>query len=259
LLHDAFAGAWVWAEHFMPLLADRGIRSFALSFRGHGASGGYERLDRASLADYVADALSAVRAIGAAPVLVGHSLGGLVAQLCLGLERLEGLALMAPVPPDGLIHPNLFLAVGNPALWIGLMRFMGVERPAMTSPNPNLRQLLVSDDMPATAAEHYLHQMHGESRRALLEAHFPQTWCSAAALGIPALVVGAERDPMIPRAAVTRAAWFHAAELIWIPEVAHALMLDLRWCDAADVLLRWIARKFGARLPVSLKSETSRR
>jgi len=231
----------------MPLLADRGIRSFALSFRGHGASGGYERLDRASLTDYVADARSAVRAIGAAPVLVGHSLGGLVAQLCLGLERLEGLALMAPVPPDGLLHPNLFLAVGNPALWVGLMRLVGEERPAVRSRNSNLRQLLVSDDMPAIVAERYLRQMQGESRQALLEAHFPRTWCSAAALGIPALAVGAERDAMIPHAAVARAAWFHAAELNWIPEVAHALMLDLKWCDAAAVLLRWITRKFGAR------------
>jgi pimeloyl-ACP methyl ester carboxylesterase len=231
----------------MPLLAARGIRSFALSFRGHGASGSDERLDRASLADYVADARSAVRAIGAAPVLVGHSLGGLVAQLCLGLERIRGLVLMAPVPPDGLLHPNLFLAVGKPVLWIDLARFIGEERSAMTSSNPNLRQLLVSDDMPSTVAEHYLRRMHGESRRALLEAHFPQTSCSAAALGIPALVVGAERDLMIPPAAVARAAWFHAAELNWIPEVAHALMLDLKWCDAADVLLRWITRKFGAR------------
>ena len=154
---------------------------------------------------------------------------------------------MAPVPPDGLLHPNLFLAVGNPALWIGLMRLVGEERPAVRSRNSNLRQLLVSDDMPAIVAERYLRQMQGESRQALLEAHFPRTWCSAAALGIPALAVGAERDPMIPRAAVARAAWFHAAELNWIPEVAHALMLDLKWCDAADVLLRWITRKFGAR------------
>jgi pimeloyl-ACP methyl ester carboxylesterase len=230
----------------MPLLAARGVCSFALSFRGHGASEGHERLDRASLADYVADARSAVRAIGVAPVLVGHSLGGLVAQLCLGLERLEGLALMAPVPPDGLLHLNFFLAVGNPALWIDLAQFAGEERPAVLSRNSNLRQLLVSDDMPAIAAEHYLSQMQGESRRALFEAHLPWTWCSAAALGIPALVVGAERDPMIPHAAVARAAWFHAAELIWIPEVAHALMLDLNWCDAADALLGWIARRFGA-------------
>jgi pimeloyl-ACP methyl ester carboxylesterase len=154
---------------------------------------------------------------------------------------------MAPVPPDGLLHPNLFLAVGHPALWIDLARFMGEERPAVTSRNSNLRQLLVSDDMPSTVAERYLRQMQGESRRALLEAHFPRIWCSAAALGIPALVVGAERDPMIPRAAVARAAWFHAAELNWIPEVAHALMLDLKWCDAADVLLGWLERNFDAR------------
>jgi pimeloyl-ACP methyl ester carboxylesterase len=246
LLHGAFAGAWVWAEHFMPLLAARGIRCYALSFRGHGGSAGRDRLHHVGLADYVADARAAIRVIGRAPVLVGHSLGALVAQLCLGLERLEGLALMAPVPPDGLLHPNLRLAFANPVLWIELAQIAGEDRPADGRLNPGLRRLLASEDMPPEIMDRYLGRMRGESRRALLEAHLPWAWRSAAPLGVPALVVGAERDAMIPRDAVGRTAWFHGAELQWVPDLAHALMLDLRWRDAADALFDWVAGKFGA-------------
>jgi hypothetical protein len=59
-------------------------------------------------------------------------------------------------------------------------------------------------------------------------------------------VVGAERDAMIPRDAVGRTAWFHGAELQWVPGLAHALMLDLRWRDAGDALFDWVAGKFGS-------------
>jgi pimeloyl-ACP methyl ester carboxylesterase len=71
-LHGAFAGAWIWAEHFMPFLAAQGVRSFALSFRGHGESAGHERLHCATLGDYVADVRRAISIIGEPPVLVGQ-------------------------------------------------------------------------------------------------------------------------------------------------------------------------------------------
>jgi len=52
-LHGAFAGAWCWAEQFMPYFAERGLDCYAVSLRGHGGSAGRERLTWHSLGDYV--------------------------------------------------------------------------------------------------------------------------------------------------------------------------------------------------------------
>ena len=52
-VHGAFAGAWCWAEHFLPYFAKQGFRACALSLSGHGGSPGRERLDWLSISDYV--------------------------------------------------------------------------------------------------------------------------------------------------------------------------------------------------------------
>src|SRR5512134_3558529 len=75
LLHGLSADGSSW-QPVIDRFAGR-HRTFALDFRGHGAS---ERTPgRYGLADYVADAERLLDAIGAPAIVVGHSLGGVVA------------------------------------------------------------------------------------------------------------------------------------------------------------------------------------
>src|SRR5271157_2888729 len=80
-VHGAFCGGWVWTEYFLPFLAERGWRCIAVSLRGHGLSAGRDRLDSFGLADYVVDAAQAAAGLDRPPVVVGHSMGGVVAQI----------------------------------------------------------------------------------------------------------------------------------------------------------------------------------
>src|SRR5690349_18737071 len=50
-LHGAFAGAWIWAEHFLPFFAAAGYPAYALSLRGHAASDGIDDLARYGIDD----------------------------------------------------------------------------------------------------------------------------------------------------------------------------------------------------------------
>ncbi len=99
LVHGVTLGVAVWAPQ-LRALADDGHRVIAIGQRGHGRSlageGGYS-LER--LADDLAEVLEALDVTGA--VLVGHSMGGMVAQLLalrhgedLG-RRVAGLVLVA--------------------------------------------------------------------------------------------------------------------------------------------------------------------
>src|SRR3954464_14217098 len=77
-LHGAFCGAWSWAEIFLPFFARRARHVGALSLRGHGTRKNLLHLGAATLSDYVADARRAFAEFPEPPVVVGHSLGGLL-------------------------------------------------------------------------------------------------------------------------------------------------------------------------------------
>jgi pimeloyl-ACP methyl ester carboxylesterase len=247
-LHGAFAGAWIWLEHYLPWFAEAGRPVYALSFRGHGGSAGHDRLDGHGLADYVEDAEAALAAIGRPAIVAGHSLGGLVAQLLLERSTdLRGLALIASVPPEGLFWTNWRLALTDPLLWNEAALIAGLS-PRFATPDL-VRRTMLSEDIPLSRVQSYYVRMQGESRRAIAEAQMPRVWLSALAAGIPALVLAGGRDRLIPSDAGLRTAWFHGASYEQLGEAAHAMMLDGGWRRSAERLEGWIRRTFEAAGP----------
>src|ERR671918_587407 len=84
------------AKRCFPPCAEAGYNPIALDFRGHGKSEGSWR--KARLRDYVDDARCAIADLGREPVLVGHSLGGLVIQRLLTERSFPAAVLIAPIP-----------------------------------------------------------------------------------------------------------------------------------------------------------------
>src|SRR5215467_7446328 len=102
LVHGYFADATLWRE-WLPFLAHRGFPAFAINLRGRGGSGnGTEHggdLGRASIDDFVDDARRAAHAIaertGATPAVIGHSMGGLIAQRLAARGDVRAAVLVA--------------------------------------------------------------------------------------------------------------------------------------------------------------------
>ena len=240
-LHGAAGGAWMWAEHLMGALAAAGWRTAALSFRGHGASAGREALHGLGLLDYVLDARQAIAALGGPVVLVGHSLGGLVAQMLLGDPRIRGMVLLATVTPEGLAGANWRLALTDPALWQEVARMPWAD--AGGAVPVRLRSALFSAQLPDHLAWGYIARLQSESLRALAEAQWPRPVASARLLGVPGLVVGAADDPLVPSDALLRTAWLHGAEHVTMDRLGHAMMLDAGWPRLAETILRFLAAR----------------
>ena len=58
-------------------------------------------LGRTSITDFVADAAAVARHLDK-PIVIGHSMGGLIAQ-CLAERGLaQGIGMLAPIPPKGI-------------------------------------------------------------------------------------------------------------------------------------------------------------
>lgn len=117
-VHGMWHGAWCWAEYLMPYLAEHGYASYVLSLRGHAGSEGHEGLRWHSLADYVADVDQVASQLPAAPVLVGHSMGGMIVQKYLESRQVPAGVLLAAAPPGGLIPSTLRFALRHPLAFL---------------------------------------------------------------------------------------------------------------------------------------------
>ena len=88
-VHGAWHAAWCWDEYFLNFFADKGYRALALSFRGHGGSSTDKPLRACSVADYVEDISVVADSLPAPPVVIGHSMGGLIVQKYLEVAQLS--------------------------------------------------------------------------------------------------------------------------------------------------------------------------
>ncbi|MEX2404985.1 MAG: alpha/beta hydrolase [Candidatus Paceibacterota bacterium] len=79
LIHGSWGGAWMWKK-YATYFAENGWEVYALDLRGHGKSGG--KVAGATMEDYVADVHNVVEeALLGSSVIIGHSMGGLVALM----------------------------------------------------------------------------------------------------------------------------------------------------------------------------------
>jgi non-heme chloroperoxidase len=233
-LHGAFAGPEVWTRFVAPWFAGRGYRVAAP--RLPGAPG-----DGARLRDYVRAARAAADALGGAPVVVGHSLGGLVAQHLAAERRLPGLVLVASPGPAGLAPSFWRLATQSPKVMaalmlaqVGLGPMLGVEA---------ARSALFTADTPADWIARVSPPPAPESPVALLDG---MTWDLPVwplARRAPTLALLGDRDAFIPMTDLAAIALAYAAETAVLHDMAHGAPIDPRWKRLAWRIEAWLGER----------------
>jgi pimeloyl-ACP methyl ester carboxylesterase len=237
-VHGAYVGAWCWAEHFLPWFARHGYEAHALSLRGHGASPGRETLHAANLDDYVADVVLAAGELGRTAVLIGHSMGAIVVQRAARRCNARGMVLIAPVPPHGLSGSMLSLAMRDPPLFFALntMQFAAADVSSLR----RVRDYLFSASLTETEVSRYLRRTQQESQRVLIDLAWPQYFWIASSVGVPTLVLGAEKDAFFTTAMIDEAARFHSVRPQIFPNMAHLMMLEPGWNGVATHIHAWL-------------------
>ncbi|HEX2265028.1 MAG TPA: alpha/beta fold hydrolase, partial [Solirubrobacterales bacterium] len=219
----------------------RGGGAAAVSLRGHGGSDGHADLRMATLDDYLADVRRAFAEFDEPPVVVAHSLGGLLAQMLIGRERMRGMALLASLPPEGLMLESPRLALTDPLIW--LEAFMGTLADAQLPIEAAAHQILFSEGLPRERVARYAAMMTPEAPRVLAEAHLPRPMPSALLYGLPALVIGGADDRLVWRASTLRTALYHGAAHRTAPGMGHFMMLDIGAEEVARLILDWLEER----------------
>lgn len=238
-VHGAFAGAWVWDEHFLPYFARQGYHAHALSLRGHGASYGHEHLDAHSVHDYVDDLTKVIADIGAAPVLIGHSMGGFVVQKYLERHAVPAVVLMNSVPPQGLVAAQFSMMFQKPGLMVELNRLLG----GGDVPLEVLREALFAEEIPVATLERYYRKMQQESQRAIWDMSMFSLPMIDRMHRPPLLVLGAEHDMLMPSYLVEATARTYGVPCKIFTDLGHGVMLEKDWELVATYVRDWLAEQ----------------
>ncbi len=219
-------GAWCYAEHWLPAAAERGYRAYAMSFRGHGGSGGHTRLGRTTGRDYLHDLLQVIATLPAPPVLIAHSLAALPARLALARYPAPAGVLLAPFPAGGLRRSLIQGLTRKPT---------ATARTVLGSTLPLTAADLFANLDPTIAAG-YLSRLGRESPWAQYAMAWPHR---LEPIDTPVLVVGAEQDRLLAAADLARAAAEVGTQPVLVPG-GHDMMLDSHWREALDTVLDWV-------------------
>ena len=233
-VHGACHGAWYWERNFMPFFQENGYPCVAVDLPGHATPGSTKRINGYSLRDYVKELERVVDAETAAPVLIGHSMGGMVIQKYLEQRRCKKVVLLASVPPTGAFKASLRFVRNFP----GVLKYL---------PMGNLhgafyqytRQLLYSPGLATELVDTYREQMCAESFKAFFQLVTLRLRPRLQA-NLPVLVMGAENDALFTVNEVRQTAAYYGTEALIFPDMAHNLMLDPGHEQVSQAILDWL-------------------
>jgi pimeloyl-ACP methyl ester carboxylesterase len=111
LVHGAANSASIWT-FWQRELAAHGWASYAIDLRGHGRSEPID-LSRTGMHDYAADVCTLARQFTPPPVVLGWSMGGLVALMVAAVGLASAVIALAPSVPARQRNPAVELRTGE--------------------------------------------------------------------------------------------------------------------------------------------------
>jgi len=243
MVHGAFCGGWTF-ERFRTPFEAAGHQVIAPDLRGHAKGEKPYAVIGVSMADYAADIAVLCESLSEPPVLIGHSMGGLVAQLVARRTPVEALVLLAPSPPWGVAGSSIEEAVTA----FGV-QMMGSFSSGALEPDRSLMRLYSLDRLPEAEREAIIARLGRESGLAVRETlnwwldPFMTTSVGAGVLNVPALVITGERDVVHSPSTARATAQRIGAAFKAMPGMSHWLVGEAGWEAVADLTLLWLAEE----------------
>jgi pimeloyl-ACP methyl ester carboxylesterase len=242
MIHGAFCGPWS-LDGLRKKFEEAGYRVTAPCLRFHDGKPPPAALGTTGLADYVADLKDEIEALKAPPILVGHSMGGLLAQMLASQMKAAALILLAPSPPWG-VPPTTLFEIGaaqamhlHPGYWNMVLQ-----------PNRDVALAHSLDKLPRHMRDAVYDRLVPESGRATFEI---MNWgldfnhasgVDAAHVTAPLLFLTGSDDKINPPSTVARSAALYGARATTevLDGMGHWLIGEPGWEKLAARALNWL-------------------
>lgn len=234
-VHGYFATATVFTA-WLPFFAARGVPAFAVNLRGRAGSRMSFDLGRASINDFVDDASKVARHLGS-PVVVGHSMGGLIAQRLAERGEVHAVVLISPAPPRGI-------SVMSPRLAIKQLKYLpAIFRSRKVVPAREDLREIVFNRVPASMQDAILDELVPDSGRAGKEMSISGVPVDRDRIRCPVLVIGARDDHFIPVSIAERVAKRYGAPIRILEGRGHMSIIEPAWEALAESVDEWIEQQ----------------
>ena len=237
-IHGILGGPWYF-EGYQRFFADRGYPGFAISLRGRPGSRPVPDLGRIPLEAFVDDALDVAKAIGR-PIVIGHSMGGLIAQRVAEEGAADTAVLLSSAPPHGI-------TLATPRLALKQLKHLGaLVRLTALRPSRSDSEELIFNRMPPERRAELHASLVPDSALAARELSLGTVAVDAARVRCPVLVVAGLQDRFIAPRVARRIAVKYGAPCWQYPNNAHFLPMEPGWERIADDVESWIRRGLDA-------------
>jgi pimeloyl-ACP methyl ester carboxylesterase len=217
-VHGSWHAAWCWDENFLDFFAANGYRAIALSLRNHGNS--YKKHPRTcSVADLVSDVASVADTLPVEPVVIGHSMGGLVVQKYLERRTAPAGVLLASMPVSGATRA-LFRIIWRHPFRAATATLAGKSRRGLNTPQA-ARENFYSPSTPESDVVRYAAMLDEEYAG---RQTFDLTMLSLpkpSRVTTPLLVFGAECDGCFSQDEMRKTARAYGTEAEFYPGMGH--------------------------------------
>ncbi|MCL6602223.1 MAG: alpha/beta fold hydrolase [Paenibacillus sp.] len=229
-VHGAFTGSWMWSK-YIPHFIGEGWKCYVMNLRSHYKSRLLD-MTKITFEDYIEDIKEVISECGAPPILIGFSMGGILAQKLAETAEIAGLVLI-----DSSISREVHEVVP----------YQDITRvtPGILLPAPAREELSSIDETP-NDIEFQKKYLTMESAKAFsaFSFHFGATGISidSRSISCPCLVITAVRcDDDDRRGRV--AAEHLRAEYKGLWNTTHTgVLVGQRYRESVDTIINWLKR-----------------
>jgi pimeloyl-ACP methyl ester carboxylesterase len=245
MIHGMWGGPGYW-DNFRGIFEPLGYRCLTTTLPYHDrapSDAADPRLGQTSIRDY-ADALEReIAMLDKRPILIGHSMGGLLAQMLAARGRARAAVLLAPASPAGIfaLTPSVLRS------FLPVMTRWGCWRKPMRQPFATAVYSMLHL-LPAAQQRRTYDRFVQESGRAACEIGLwpldphGASRVDAQAVDCPLLVIAGAEDRITPAKVVQKVArkYGERATLKVFPHHAHWLVEEPGWQDVAHDIADWL-------------------
>ena len=247
MIHGMWGGGWYW-QPMKSFFEQQGFTCLTPDLRYHDLEIGEqpdEKLGTLSLIDYVDDIEALIKTLPEKPIVMGHSMGGIIAQKVAERGLAELLILACPAPPNDVTAiswsafksflPLLF----KPKFW---------QRPH----KPSFENVVESSFqmIPEEKRRDYYDRLVYESGWVAVEIGLPfldkkeATKVVSSKVDCPTLVFSAENDRLTPVKLVKKIAdKYPQSEYYNFAGQTHWVIAEQGWERCANLICEWLLRQ----------------
>ena len=245
MIHGMFCGAWCW-EKYKAFFEDKGYSCVTTTLRHHDL--GLDelpdpRLGTTSILDYAKDLEDEIRQLDTTPIIVGHSMGGLLAQILGSRGLAKGLVLLTPASPSGVFALKWSVIK---SFWSGLKKWGWWKKPYRGTFDEAVYGILnfISEEDQKDTYNRFVY----ESGRAAMEIGFylfdsqNASKVDESKVKCPILVIAGSKDRLTPASVVRKVSNKYKPLSTYreYPNHAHWVVGEPDWEEIAEYVTNWV-------------------